>query len=133
MATRKKNTKPAEQEAIVSDPATGLEWSPTFDRTMNFADAKNAVGAYRGGGHDDWRLPTIKELTELIDFGRFKPAANTDLFPDMKSDWYWSGTVLASSPRGYAWVVYFLHGYVGFSYQNNSAFVRAVRSVRAGQ
>jgi RNA-directed DNA polymerase len=40
---------------------------------------------------------------------------------------------LASSPRDYAWNVNFNNGNVDYNNQNNNAFVRAVRSVRAGE
>ena len=134
MAPRKKTAAPAAtNDSIVSDPKTGLEWSPTLGDRVNWKTAKKIAEAYRGGGHNDWRLPTIEELITLIDFSRFNPAANTDLFPDMKSSWYWSGTPDASSPGDYAWSVDFDGGVVDYGSRNNTAFVRAVRGSRAGQ
>ena len=133
MAPRKKAAASAATNDSIVDPKTGLEWSPTLGDRANWKTAKKVAEAYRGGGHDDWRLPTIEELITLIDFSRFNPAANTDLFPDMKSSWYWSGTPDASSPGGFAWLVDFSSGYVNNDYQGNSAFVRAVRGSRAGQ
>ena len=134
MAPRKKAAAPAAtNDSIVSDPKTGLEWSPTLGERVNWKTAKKVAEAYRGGGHDDWRLPTIEELITLIDFSRFNPAANTDLFPDMKSSWYWSSTLDASSPGDFAWCVGFSYGYVNGSSQYDAAFVRAVRGSRAGQ
>lgn len=128
MATKKKPQVPIDH--IVSDPKTGLEWSITLGDRVNWKTAKKVAEAYRGGGHDDWRLPTIEELITLIDFSRFNPAANTDLFPDMKSSWYWSGTPASSSPGGYAWVVNLDNGCANYYNQSGTVFVRAVRGSR---
>ena len=100
---------------------------------MDWAKAKAVAEAYRGGDHDDWRLPTIEELITLIDFSRFNPATNIELFPDTKPNFYWSSTPDASSPSGYAWSVYFYYGSVLYHRQHGTAFVRAVRGSRAGQ
>ena len=134
MATRKKPAaSAASSDSIVADPKTGLEWSPTLGERVNWKQAKKVAEAYRGGGHADWRLPTIEELITLIDFSRFNPAANTELFSDMKPNFYWSGTPDASSPSVCAWLVFFSHGLVDWGGQDFTAFVRAVRGSRAGQ
>lgn len=33
------------------------------------------------GGHTDWRLPTIKELTSILESACYKPALNEAIFP----------------------------------------------------
>lgn len=33
------------------------------------------------GGHTDWRLPTIKELTSILESACYKPALNETIFP----------------------------------------------------
>ena len=136
MATKKATKKPAaaaSADPTIIDPRTGLEWSPTLGERVNWKTAKKVAKECRAGGHADWRLPTIEEQITLIDFSRTSPAANTDLFPDMQSSWYWSATPLASSPGDYAWYVYFGNGNVSGNYQGYTAFVRAVRGSRASQ
>jgi len=120
-------------DLIVTDPKTGLEWSPTLGERVNWKQAKKVAEDYRGGSHDDWRLPAIEELITQIDFSRFNPAANTELFPDMKPNYYWSSTPDASSPGDYAWLVDFYGGFVNWYGQTYTAFVRAVRGPRASQ
>ena len=91
------------------DPSAGLEWAETFARPLTHAQAIEACIAYRGAGHDDWRLPTIKELLGPVDHSRYAPAIDTDAFPDTKSNWYWTSTSCAWDPSC-AWFVYFSDG-----------------------
>jgi len=119
----------------VLDRETGLIW--TADTLGNgtrykWADAKAAAEAVRVGKLSDWRLPTIKELQSLVDFERFNPAIDTAFFKS-KSSWYWSSTPAAWSPGDCAWLVLFGYGSAYYGYQNDTAFVRAVRSARASQ
>jgi hypothetical protein len=57
-------------DGTISDLVTGLMWqkSPDEGAKRSFADAVSGAAACRTGGHEDWRLPTIKELYSLIDF-----------------------------------------------------------------
>jgi hypothetical protein len=57
-------------DGAVTDLNTGLMWqrSPLLSRKLTFAEAQIAAKRARTAGHDDWRLPTIKELYSLIDF-----------------------------------------------------------------
>ncbi|HHB75607.1 MAG TPA: DUF1566 domain-containing protein [Desulfobulbus sp.] len=63
--------------------------------TKDFIDALNAENF---GGHSDWRLPTIKELITLDDYGRYGPAINVYFFPGVSyGDSYWSATTSKES------------------------------------
>ncbi len=63
-------------DGTVSDLNTGLMWVKARGRKVTFADAVAGAKACRAGGHDDWRMPTIKELYSLIDFrGRCRRTA----------------------------------------------------------
>jgi hypothetical protein len=113
----------------VIDEATGLMWSKaTIAKGKTWSEAKEAAAAVCLGGYSDWRLPTRKELLTLVDDTRSNPAIDTDRF-DCDPDWYWSSTLLASSPSDCAWGVYFYYGYAAYYPQNGSGRVRAVRSV----
>ena len=107
-----------------------LEWhKATSPDRLNFKDAESYCKALTTAGHTDWRLPTIQELLSLVDYTRFDPAIDVNLFPDTKSNNYWSSSPDASSPADYAWFVYFGSGSADDNYRDDTAFVRAVRSV----
>ena len=95
-------------------------------------DFINALNAEQFGGYDDWRLPTIKELSTLVDSSipYPGPTINTDYFPNTVSSGYWSSTTHAINPY-YAWIVYFSYGDV--SGHDKSYDYEYVRAVRGGQ
>lgn len=95
--------------------------------TEKFVQDVNAVGLC---GASDWRMPTVKELESIVDFGRTYPAIDPTYFPNSLSSEYWSG-----SPHGLyhpyrAWYVEF---YYGAANESSSDLSYAVRLVRAGQ
>jgi hypothetical protein len=61
-------------DGTITDRATGLTWSKADSgQAMNWQDAlawvqkKNAEKLF---GHDDWRLPSVKELQSIVDYSR---------------------------------------------------------------
>jgi uncharacterized protein DUF1566 len=65
---------------VLSGPSpglrTGLMWAKDADATrpQDWEDALAYCNALILGGHDDWRLPNVKELLSLTDFGKRDPA-----------------------------------------------------------
>jgi len=57
-------------DGTVSDLNTRLMWqkTPDLDRKRTYRQAVEEAKTLRLAGHDDWRLPTVKELYSLIDF-----------------------------------------------------------------
>lgn len=118
----------------VIDQRTGLMWTAEDVGTATFRTAPNLIAdlnARSFAGFNDWRLPTAEELFALADRSRFNRAIDTAAFPACKGGWYWSSTVYASPPSGYAWVVSFRYGRAFYGHQNSPGRVRAVRSVSA--
>ena len=146
---------------MVKDNVTGLIWEVKTDKdgTDNYAnphDADNGYFWYDGdtgtpgddtdtldfinalktaefGGHNDWRLPTIKELSTLVDSSIPSPGPtiHTIYFPNTVSSMYWSSTTYASDPND-AWSVYFSFSYVDHCNTANGLYVRAVRGGQCG-
>jgi hypothetical protein len=122
-------------EAPTAAPAQtamrALEWSDTLcnGERVNYAKAEQACAALGEG----WRLPTRMELESILDLARHEPAIDTNRFPDTQSGAYWTSTPCAWS-SDFAWVVHFYDGYAYYCHRDSyDAFVRAVRSVPAGQ
>jgi hypothetical protein len=119
---------------IVRDNVTELEWQQTTaPGTYTWEQALDYVAGMNSGsgtyGFTDWRLPTIKELSTLVDSSIPYPAGptiNTTFFPDTVTYGYWSSTTHAGR-TGDAWKVNFSSGYVINSYKTYDDYVRAVR------
>jgi len=55
---------------VVSDARTGLQWAAHDNgRDINWNNAQAYCRNYKGGGHTDWRLPTVSELAGLYRAG----------------------------------------------------------------
>jgi hypothetical protein len=103
-------------------------WSTalTDSNTLNSGECDLTDGSAPG----DWRLPNVKELQSLIDFGNFDPALpDGHPFSGVQSYYYWSSTTSAYGTT-YAWFVFLNSGYVYFY---NKAYTYSVWPVRGGQ
>jgi hypothetical protein len=67
-----------------------------------------------GGSHQtDWRLPNVRELQSLIDYGRSSPALPVGHpFTGVQSGGYWSSSTVAPDTT-FAWGVSLYNGFVG--------------------
>ena len=113
-------------------PEHGLTFTATsiVESDVPQEQCEAAAKALTLAGHSDWDLPTIDELSLLVDRSRYSPAINTDFFQDIQSDWYWSKTSAAWSSAS-AWFVSFDCGLVLSFLRDYNGFALAVR--RAGQ
>lgn len=102
--------------------------------TLSYALAVNAATLC---GHGDWRLPTIKELQSIKNFGGDDPAIDTNYFPNTDSSFYWAAdscAPAASFPAVDAWSENFTGGTSGTTSSTSipkSAGIR-IRLVRSG-
>ena len=101
-------------EPSVSDNETGLEWQgcpagvsgDTCEPGIAFPDYSwlDALAYCEGlswAGHDDWRLPNVKELESIIDNHAASPAIDGDAFPSTPHIDYWSSTPIHGGTLAY--------------------------------
>jgi len=96
----------------------------------DWLDAINAEGGTGYAGHTDWRIPNVRELQSLVDYGLlpptidpiFGPTAGTaaDPFP------YVSSTTLPNGPD-FVLQVSFIYGFITDNFRDAPLHVRAVR------
>src|SRR5215510_594639 len=97
----------------------GQTWANALTAANNLHDTgtpstTDDYGLSDGSVAGAWRLPNVKELQSLIDFGFFNPALSNaagtakwtegDAFSGVQSSDYWSSTTLADLPVS-AWLV----------------------------
>ena len=55
-------------DGTVTDTKSGLMWAAKNNRNLiNWQTARSYCQNYNGGGHTDWRIPTLTELASLYD------------------------------------------------------------------
>lgn len=116
----------------VKNPHTDTDLLKKFRDAMKWRDAFDACKALDFTGYKDWRIPTVKELSSIIDYAHGgkdnKSAIDVRIFPDTKCSRYWTGTPCAWD-LGCVWGVDFNDGYVyGSINKDNNGYVRPVRS-----
>ncbi|WP_413693818.1 DUF1566 domain-containing protein [Psychromonas sp. KJ10-2] len=58
-------------DGTVTDKATGLMWQSTDDgKRRNWQDSLAYAENAEYAGHSDWRLPSIKELQSIVQYGK---------------------------------------------------------------
>ena len=99
-----------------------------IDASTNSMGYRNAVRASALCGFTDWRLPTVKELQTLVNYGVASPGPTIDTtwFPNTQGSYYWSSSPYVGYSN-YAWYVDFGDGYVGNGYRYDGNHVRLVR------
>ncbi|HET8905160.1 MAG TPA: Calx-beta domain-containing protein [Saccharospirillum sp.] len=95
----------------ITDNRTGLLWAVETTATAynSLGDAQNELGNELCGT-TDWRLPSLVELFNLMDFSQQSPLVNTTLLSSLAvaaDDAYWSGTASAGSDN---WLLKFESG-----------------------
>jgi Protein of unknown function (DUF1566) len=114
----------------VLDRNTGLVWekSPQIAEAK-WSDARFACINKIIGGQKGWRLPSIPELTSLVDPSVAPPGPTLPTghpFVNVQSANYWSATTIAESPTA-AWMVFFNAGVVLNTKRNIKSQVWCVR------
>ncbi len=111
-------------DGTITDNASGLMWmQDDLAVAVDWAEALALGESYEFAGYDDWRLPDVKELQSIVDYGGAYPAINQDYFhwTDLEMNenyYYWTSTSAYFSEMApdydSAW-------YVAFGYTSHGA------------
>ena len=115
-------------DGTVTDNCTGLMWQKDTGNdgfSLTWCAALVYCERARLAGHDDWRLPNVRELQSIVDYGRRSPSI--DPVVGALAGRYWSSTSNVDGPD-LAWFVYFLDGEIFVSSKDIDGLVLAVRS-----
>jgi len=136
-------------DGTVTDTVTGLMWDKCpYGQTANdcsggsalrftWANALVQTVALNGinyKSHNDWRLPSIRELESLVKISLTNPAIDDVAFPNTDlTQWYWSSTLMVHD--GSVWAVFFQTGdfnTLDMTLQADKSFARVVRGGQPG-
>ncbi|MEK9629457.1 MAG: DUF1566 domain-containing protein [Nitrospinota bacterium] len=134
-------------DETITDLDSGLLWTKKdsyadLGKCLNWQESLDYVEKLKTGGFDDWRVPTIKELSTLYDPTKENnmawdhnpdyPLALDENFADGSAYWFWSSENKdIEKKRGCAKTLYFVKGLVHFRNlkQCNNGGVRGVRNM----
>jgi len=141
-----KTTSPNERfqsndDNSVTDKKTGLEWSrcsvgQEWKAGECIGDAQPllwsiaslvATTTEKPANKNKWRLPELKELSELVELQCAQPAINLTIFPTTPAAAFWTATRFANKDGSF-WQVQFILGETVPERGDYTAFVRLVRS-----
>ena len=117
-------------DGTVTDPRTGLTWQQTEKHIAHIDNLFGYVESLELGGYNDWRVPTIKELSTIISFDRYDPAINESFFPYSNYMKFYSSTFYpyVSNKNG---IVYSLDGSAQADFGYLDIYIHAVRGGQA--
>lgn len=121
----------------ITDQSTGLMWSKCPDyltycntQYFNYKTWQQALQLAKNShlaGHNDWRLPNVKELLSLVDYSKSFPSINSDIFPEMIPLPVWTASPIGDSSS--SWIINFDFGRVMPKIRSYRNLVMLVRDV----
>jgi hypothetical protein len=129
------------RDGTVTDNLTGLMWlkdggclnKKWDDALLSIADLNANPGLYNcleySASYSDWRLPNIRELKSLVDYGTSDISAqlNDEGFLNIVSSRYWASTTYLNK-GSYRWAVNMKKGDMSYSGKKSKYRVLPVRS-----
>jgi uncharacterized protein DUF1566 len=128
-------------DGTVTDLLTGLQWQKStgdidHNGAINVQDAGSLaqVTTYLNGlslgGKSDWRIPTLAELSSILDRSVVNPAIDSVFkeTPNLSGYGYWTSSPVGESNDARFWINFSRGETHGDGIQGISAFIRAVRT-----
>jgi hypothetical protein len=118
-------------DGSIHDKDTTYTWANAFSNKIATLNSSNFAG------YNDWRLPNIREVQSIINFGVVNPSTYSQFFNGCMAGCtvatcschtigsYWTSTTVGTGAS--AWVVFFSEGRTIFTLKSGSFYVRAVR------
>ena len=115
---------------VLIDSKTGLMWQD--DSAAKYAQkdwdgAMSFCSQLHLSGHDDWRLPNIKELIQILSTKPRDGGMKKGFNYVGGSGYYWSSSEHDSNEE-FAWMMNFKRGYEYINYKTYERHVRCVRT-----
>ena len=96
-----------ENETVLDDK-TNLMWmQKPLDGTFTFDEAIKLNREF--AGFSDWRMPTIDELSSIMNYQTHQARSKEFVFTD-EGNWFWSSSLYKDDIRD-AWGVYYYDGF----------------------
>jgi Protein of unknown function (DUF1566) len=115
---------------VVTDTATGLVWAKSASPPAQLVP-EACAGTI--AGFSDWHVPSVHELTSIVDFAKKSPAIDGTAFPGTAAGLYWSTTQVSSGGQGLWYVDFDLGGPYETIDVLPPARTRCVRTPATGQ
>jgi uncharacterized coiled-coil protein SlyX len=133
------------EDGTVTDSCTGLMWQkntaiptaadftdgyrPEPDGRLNWRHSLLYCENLTLAGHDDWRVPNMRELQSIVNCEHRFPAIDPVL--GAASGWHWSSSSNVALCE-FTWIVDFFDGHVYDSSGNKGSGLYFVRAIRGG-
>lgn len=114
---------------VVIDTADHLMWQDDMwaaATEKSFEEAKTYCANLDFAGYQDWRLPDLATLKNIVRADNY-PRAIVKEFQNVASDYYWSSSAYNDL---YAWMVLFIYEDAVYYHKSEKTFVRCVRSMK---
>ena len=135
-----------EKNGTVIDKVTGLMWQQctvglngencesgeaskfTWAEALLYPSQEKSLATF--AGHDDWRMPNIRELASIVEAQCVRPSVNATIFPNTPSGHVWSSSPYDFYPH-YSWFLNFSDGIHTYSERIDKKVIRLVRDTKS--
>ncbi|MGM0442395.1 MAG: DUF1566 domain-containing protein [Elusimicrobiota bacterium] len=122
-------------DGMVTDNLTGLMWVQNQDdysaSGQTWADAIDGCESFSYAGHNDWRLPNVKELLSIVKYEGTPPLINETYFPNTKYlVAYWSSTTKPDDTTKGITVDFRYGNAANYQSKTGTCWVRPVRDIQ---